>query len=82
MKLLYTAFLCSTFYQDPLAVAQNNCVTEIANTYIVYDLDGSPRNLIDNFKLKNCLSGAIIIVKSNDKKVYSSHGIIFDGAGS
>ena len=40
------------FDQDPLAVAQNNCVTEIVNAYIVYDLDGSPRNLINNFKFK------------------------------
>ena len=71
------------FCQDTLSVAQNNCVTKIVNAYIVfYDLYGSPRNLINNFKFKNCLFGAINIVKSSNKKVYSSHGIIFDSLGS
>ena len=70
------------FDQDPLAVAQNNYITKIVNAYIVYDLDGSPRNLINNFRSKNNLFGSINIVKSSDKKVYRSHGRTFDGVGS
>ena len=57
---------------------------KIVNVYIVYDLDGWPRNPTNNFKLKNCLFGATNIVKDNDKEkyVYSGCRITFDSAGS
>ena len=47
--------------KDPLTVEQNNCLCKIVNTYTVYDLDASPRNPTNNFKLNNCLSGATSI---------------------
>ena len=55
--------------KDPLVVEQNNYVTQIANTYIVYDLDTCSNNPIRNFALKNCLFGATSIVKKLIKKV-------------
>ena len=94
LKPLHTAFLYSIripgykigikFDKDPSAVEQNNFTTKIINTYIVYDLDVWPRNLINNFKLKNCLFDATNIVKSSDKEkwVYSGYGIAFDVADS
>ena len=49
LKPLYTAFLVRiklskykvriNFDKDPLAVKQNNYLTEIVDAYIVYDLD-------------------------------------------
>ena len=56
-----------TFDKDPLAVEQNSYSTKIVNVYIVYDLDAWPRNPTNNFKFKNCLFGATIIVKNSDK---------------
>ena len=63
--MLYTAFLHSIklswyrigikFDKDPLAVEQNNYLTQIVNVYIVYDLDAWPRNPTNNFKFKNFL---------------------------
>ena len=55
--------------KDPLVVEQNNYVTQIANTYIVYDLDTCSNNAIRNFALKNCLFGATSIAKKLIKKV-------------
>ena len=55
--------------KDPLVVKQNNYASEIVNVYIVYDLDDWPRNPTNNLKFKDCLFGAIIIVKNGDKKV-------------
>ena len=49
--------------KDPLAVEQNTYATKIVNSYIVYDLDGWPRNPTNNFKFKNCLFGSTNIVK-------------------
>ena len=46
-----------TFDKDSLAVEQNNYTAKIINDYIVYDLDGWPEILLNNFKLKNCLLG-------------------------
>ena len=43
------------FDKDPLAVEQNNYLTQIVNVYIVYDLDAWPRNPTNNFKFKNFL---------------------------
>ena len=94
LKLLYTAFLHSIklsgyrigikFDKDPLAVEQSNYISKIVNVYIVYDLDVWPRNLTNNFRFKNCLFGAINIVKTSDKEkyVYSGYVITFDSAGS
>ena len=50
--------------KDPLVVEQNNYVTKIANTYIVYDLYTCSNNPIRNFALKNCLFGGTSIVKN------------------
>ena len=62
------------FDKDPLAVEQNNYWTKIVNVYIVYDLDAWTRNPANNFKFKNCLSGATNIVKSSDKEKYVYSG--------
>ena len=53
----------------------------------IYDLNAWPRNHTNTIKFKNCLFGAINIVKSsdhsnNEKYVYSGYGIKFDSAGS
>ena len=57
---------------------------KIVNVYIVYDLAAWPRNPTNYFKFKNCLFGAISIVKNSDKEkyVYREYGITFDSAGS
>ena len=47
---------------------QNNYLSKILNVYIAYDLDASPRNPTNNFKLKSCLFGATNIVKNNYKE--------------
>ena len=94
LKPLYTALLHGMklsgykmrikFHKDPLAVEQINYLTKIANVYIVYDLTSWPRNPTNNFKFKNCLSGATSILQNSDKEkyVYSGYGITFDSAGS
>ena len=71
------------FDKDPLAIEQNNYLSKIVNTSIVYDLDTWPRNPTNNFKLKDCLFGATNIVKNSDKEkyVYNRYGITFDSAG-
>ena len=71
------------FDQDPLAVEQNNYLTEFVNVYIVYDLEAWPKILLRDFTLKNCLFGATNVVKHSDKEkyVYSGYGIAFDGQG-
>ena len=57
-----------------LIVEQNNYARKILNVYIFYDLD----------TIKNCLFGAINIVKNNVKKkwIYIGCEIVFDGPGS
>ena len=94
LKPLYTAFLHGIklsgykmrikFHKDPLAVEQINYLTKTANVYIVYDLASWPRNPTNNFKFRNCLSGATSILKNSDKEkyVYSGYGITFDSPGS
>ena len=56
------------FDKDPLAVEQNNYLSKTVNVYIAYDLDAWPRNTTNNFKFKNCLTGATTAVKNIDKK--------------
>ena len=94
IKPSYTSFLTSIklsgykmgikFDKDPLAVKQNNYMCEIVNVYIVYDLDAWPRNPLNNFKFKNCLCRATIVIKNSHKEkyLYSGYGITFDSAGS
>ena len=60
LKPLYTPFLhriklsgCRIgikFDKVPLAIEQNNHLTEISNFYIVCDLDAWPRNYTNSFK--------------------------------
>ena len=71
------------FDKDPLVVEQNNYLAKFVNVYIVCDLDTWPRNPTSNFKFKNCLFGAVNIVKNcyKEKYVYSGYGITFDSAG-
>ena len=54
--------------QDLLAVEQNNYLTTIVNLHFVYVLDVWLRNLTNNFKFRNYLSGATNIVKIVIKK--------------
>ena len=42
------------FEKDPLVVEQNNYATKIVNAYIVYKLDGWPKNPLESFTLKTC----------------------------
>ena len=72
------------FDKGSLASEQNNDLSKIVNTYIVYDIDTWPRNLTKNIKFKNCLFGATSILKNNDKEKYvcSGYRITFDSAGS
>ena len=55
----------------------------MVDVYIVYDLDAWSRNTTNNFKFKNCLFGAINVVKYSDKEKYvnSGYGITVDSAG-
>ena len=56
------------FDKDLLAVEQNNYTIKIVNFYFVYDLDAWPKNPTNNFKFKNCLSGATNVIKNSDKE--------------
>ena len=56
------------FDKDPLAVEQNNFLSQIVNVYIAYYLDARPRNSTNNLKSKNCLFGATNIAKTVIKK--------------
>ena len=51
------------FYKYLLAVEQNNYLTKVVNSYIVYDLDTLPVNPTKNLKLINCLFGVTNILK-------------------
>ena len=64
------------FDKDPLAVKQSNHLIKVVKVSIVYHLDAWLRNLIKNFKYKNCLFGATSIVKNTDKEkyLYSAYG--------
>ena len=59
-------------------------MTKILIVDIVYDLDACPRNRTNNFKFKNCLSGATNRVKNSDKEkyIYKGYGITFESTGS
>ena len=68
------------FDKDPLAAEQKNYLTKTVNVYTAYDLAAWPRNPTNNFKFKNCLSGATSIVKNSDKEqhVHSGYSITFN----
>ena len=68
------------FGKDPLGLEQTNYVSKIIIIDIVYDLDAWTRNPTNNFKFKNCLSGATDLVKNSDKEnyVYNGYRITFD----
>ena len=61
---------------------QNNYLTNIANAYIVYDLNAWTGNPTKSFKFKDCLFGATNIIENSDKEryVYSGYGITLDNA--
>ena len=70
---------------NSVLVVEKNCyTTKIENVYIIYDLNNWPINPLNNFTLKNCLSGATNIAKNGDesKYVYSGYVITFDCTGS
>ena len=71
------------FDKDPLAMEQNY-LTKTVVVYIVFGLDGWPRNPTNNFKFKNCLFGATNVVKysDNEKYVYCGYGITLGSGGS
>ena len=57
-KTIYTAFIhdklfgCAKgikFETDPLALKQDNYLTKTVSVYVVYDLNGWPGNLTNNF---------------------------------
>ena len=91
-KPLYTAILNTIklsgyrigikFDKDRLAVEQNNYLTNIANAYIVYDLNAWTGNPTKSFKFKDCLFGATNIIENSDKERYvsSGYGITLDNA--
>ena len=56
------------FGKDTLAVEQNNYLTKIVNTHIVYELDTWPKLSLNNFKIKICLIGVTNIAKHSDKE--------------
>ena len=66
-----------------MAVEHKNYVSKTVNAYIVYDLDVSPKIILRNSTLKNCLFAAFNIGKDDDnsKYLYSGYGITFDGKG-
>ena len=76
LKPAYTASLHSIkpseytigikYDKEPLAVEQNNILSKIVNTYIIYDLDDFPRNPTNSFKFRNCLIGATNVVKNSN----------------
>ena len=69
------------FDKDPLAVEQNNYLSEVANIYLLADLHSWPKISLRTFTIKNCLFGTTSIVKNSDKEkyVYSDYRIAFDG---
>ena len=54
------------FLNNYLVVGNNDCLTKIANVYVVYDLDFWPRHPLYTYNLKGCLFGANNIVKKFD----------------
>ena len=63
------------FFQVPLAVEQNNCLTKFVNVYIVYDLELWPNVSLGHFAIKYRLFGVTNIVKNGDKEKYVYSGI-------
>ena len=56
------------FEKDPLAVEQKSYLRGIVNVCIVYGSHAWQRNPSKNFKpFKNCLFGAISLVKNSDR---------------
>ena len=71
------------FDKEPLAVDQNNHTNKILNVFIVYDLDGWPKNPNSRLNLKKSLFGITSLAKIVIKKyVYSGYETTFDSAGS
>ena len=70
--------------KDLLILQQNKYLTKFVSAYIVYDLDTWPRNPTNNFKFKNCLSGAPNIIKNSAEEnyAYSGYRITFDSTVS
>ena len=68
------------FKECSLVVEKNNDLTKIVGVCIVYDLVAWSRNPSKNFKCKNCLIGAISVVKNSNKEnyVYNGYGITFE----
>ena len=68
-------------------IAQKNithtCSKHIS-LYIVHEIDNWPRNLLNNFILKNCLFGAVKIARNTVKRkfVYNGYRLVIDGASS
>ena len=56
------------FDKDASAEERNSYATNTVYDNIVYDLDAWPNNLLNNFKLKNCLFGATNMVSNSDKE--------------
>ena len=57
---------------------------KIANIYIVYEINKKDNTIISDPTLKNCLFGAVTLIKNADidKHGYSGYGIGFDRKGS
>ena len=50
------------FSKTPLAVEQNNYISNIVNAYTTSDLDNMSKFSLRNYTSKNCLFGAINVV--------------------
>ena len=68
-QIYFNKKIALQFDSTPLVANQNNYTTKTVNVYTVYYLDNWPKNPLRNFALKNCLFGAINIVKNSDKKM-------------
>ena len=55
-------------HKGPLTLEQNNYLTKVVNSYIVYGLDAWARNCMNAFKLKNFLLAATNVVTNSDKE--------------
>ena len=78
--IIFWRKIAMSFNNSVFTIKQGNYKTNIANAYIVYDLDAWPKTPLNNFKIKNCLS----IVKNSykEKWVHRGCGITCHGAGS
>ena len=74
-------FINTVLVQKGFSLLYGNLVL---NLYIAYELNTWPHNIVNNFTLKNCLSGTVKLVKSTIKSkfVYNGQEIAFDREGS